>query len=154
MLLQQNPVLVNTKDPFGFTCLALAVINKHKDMVTILIKNNASLEEGTPLHLAIKKRHFEIANILLAHGANVNAIDSQGRTAVHLAVTCNSVQLMELLIQYNVDWQDSRNSRGNGKCICGKIPAGIEVREIAGKIGQFWPKNGPKLVKIWPRICL
>ena len=129
MLLQQNPVLVNTKDPFGFTCLALAVINKHKDMVTILIKNNASLEEGTPLHLAIKKRHFEIANILLAHGANVNAIDSQGRTAVHLAVTCNSVQLMELLIQYNVDWQDSRNSRGNGKCICGKIPAGNGLRE-------------------------
>ena len=55
---------------------------------------------------------------------------------------------------FPLDWQDSRISRGNGKWICGKIPAGNEVREIAGKICQFWPKNGPKLVIIWPRICL
>ena len=47
--------------------------------------------------------------------------------------------------KYPIDWQDSRISRGNGKWICGKIPAGKEVREIAGKIMKIEPKIWPKL---------
>ena len=46
-----------------------------------------------------------------------------------------------------LDWQDSRISRGNGKWICGKIPAGNEVREIAGKIDQLWSKLVQNLFK-------
>ena len=51
--------------------------------------------------------------------------------------------------QYDLDWQDSRISRGNGKWICGKIPAGKEVREIAGKFGKIEPKIELKLTKNW-----
>ena len=53
-----------------------------------------------------------------------------------------------------LDWQDSRISRGNGKPICGKIPAGNGVRETAGKICKFWPNFWLQLIQNWSKIIL
>ena len=63
-----------------------------------------------------------------------------------LIVACNNFS--------QVDWQDSRISRGNGKWICGKIPAGNGVRETAGKISKFWPNFWLKLNQNWSKIVV
>jgi ankyrin repeat protein len=48
----------------------------------------------TALHFAADRGHSEIADVLLQHGANVNAIDSTGQTALMYAVSCeNKVRL-------------------------------------------------------------
>ena len=53
---------------------------------------------------------------------------------------------------WKLDWQDSRISRGNGKWICGKIPAGNGLREIAGKMRKIWPNFWLKLIQNWLKI--
>ena len=53
-----------------------------------------------------------------------------------------------------IDWQDSHISRGNGKWICWKIPAGNGVRETAGKICKFWPNFWLQLIQNWSKIIL
>ena len=61
---------------------------------------------------------------------------------------------MRLKFKLLLDWQDSRISRGNGKWICGKIPAGNGVRETAGKICKFWPNFWLQLIQNWSKIIL
>ena len=41
--------------------------------------------------------------LLLRHGANVNHKDSQGNTAMHLAVMTGNLNVVKLLDQYNAD---------------------------------------------------
>ena len=54
-------------------------------------------------------------------------------------------------VMFYIDWQDSRISRGNGKWICGKIPAGNGLREIAGKMSKIWPNFWLKLTQTWSK---
>jgi ankyrin repeat protein len=44
----------------------------------------------TALHFAADRGHSEIADVLLQHGVNVNAIDSTGQTALMYAVSCEN----------------------------------------------------------------
>jgi uncharacterized protein len=56
----------------------------------------------TPLHLALTDRRLEKAQLLIAHGADVHATDSIGRTPLTVAITyCPSA--IELLIASGVD---------------------------------------------------
>ena len=41
--------------------------------------------------------------LLLRHGANVNHKDTQGNTAMHLAVMACNLNVVKLLDQYNAD---------------------------------------------------
>src|SRR5262249_1717526 len=56
----------------------------------------------TPLHVALADRRIEIARLLIAHGADVHAQDSIGRTPLTVAITyCPSA--IELLLASGVD---------------------------------------------------
>jgi len=58
-------------------------------------------EEGyTPLHIACKYGHQEMASLLLDNGANFDLKDRSGKTALHLA---SSPQIVQLLLQKHVD---------------------------------------------------
>ena len=65
-------------------------------------------EEKTPLHIAIEKRHYTIANFLLNFGANVNAQDNKGYTPLHYAVMKEPTFIKYLLkFKANVNAQDN-----------------------------------------------
>lgn len=51
-----------------------------------------------PLHITIRKKYFECAQVLLSHGANVNFKKSDGSTALHMA--CESVRKIHHRITY------------------------------------------------------
>jgi serine/threonine protein kinase/ankyrin repeat protein len=56
----------------------------------------------TPLHAALADKHVEAARLLIAHGADVHALDSIGRTPLTVAITyCPSA--IELLLASGVD---------------------------------------------------
>jgi len=62
---------------------------------------NSLDEEGfTPLHIACKYGHHDMASILLTNGAEIELKDRSGKTPLHLASTH---QIIQLLLQHNVD---------------------------------------------------
>lgn len=59
-----------------------------------------SSEEETPLHVAVRYGHKEVAELLLNKGANINAVERRRRTPLHAAVRYNShKELVELLLE-------------------------------------------------------
>jgi|WetSurMetagenome_2_1015567.scaffolds.fasta_scaffold32982_3 ankyrin repeat protein len=131
-LLKDNPELVSSQDSTGDTPLHLAVMKDHKDMVKLLIDNKADINASitahvreiihksipgfksstmlyfdigaTPLHLAAASGHKDIVELLLAHGADVNAIDGDdGWTPLHWAANGGHKDAAELLLANKAD---------------------------------------------------
>lgn len=60
---------------------------------------------GSILHWALRKRHVQLAEALVARGVDVNAIDETGdlRTPLHEAATRGHAQLAEVMIRASAD---------------------------------------------------
>jgi ankyrin repeat protein len=84
-----------------------AVKNGDLKKVQELLKDDPTLVSSkdptmgrTPLHVAAVKDHKEIAEFLLAHGADVNAKDNSGDTPLHLANVVGHADVAALLRQH------------------------------------------------------
>jgi ankyrin repeat protein len=76
-----NPFWINLVNYDGLTPLHAAIKNENFTLFNILIKYKEckvdyteSFTQETPLLLAIKEGYFDVANILLEHGANINKV--------------------------------------------------------------------------------
>ncbi|TWT77908.1 Ankyrin repeats (3 copies) [Posidoniimonas polymericola] len=67
--------------------------------------------DNTPLMAAISEGHFEVANLLLDAGANVNLADSLRQTPLMLAIRWKHVELAERLIAAGADL-DAKDAAG------------------------------------------
>jgi ankyrin repeat protein len=77
----------------------VALLNEHPDLLEI--KNNLG---QTPLIAAVNHNQVEIAELLLANGANVNARDPQKRTPLILALPVNNHdRMLRLLLAKGAD---------------------------------------------------
>jgi ankyrin repeat protein len=52
----------------------------------------------TPLHFAADRGHIEIVNILIANGADVNAVDEEGQTPLMIAEICDNQVIFSYLV--------------------------------------------------------
>jgi ankyrin repeat protein len=58
----------------------------------------------TPLHFAARLGHLKVAEVLLAHGARVNAPEGESKlTPLHRAASYNHVKMVALLLGHNAD---------------------------------------------------
>ena len=99
--------------PVKNEALLKATAKGHKDIVEILIENNADVNvsngiDGTPLFLAMKNNHKEIVKVLLENNADVNAVNYDGWTPIQWAIkqgfwTGYDLELINLLLRYNAD---------------------------------------------------
>uniref|UniRef100_A0A8C9V2Y3 E3 ubiquitin-protein ligase MIB2 n=1 Tax=Scleropages formosus TaxID=113540 RepID=A0A8C9V2Y3_SCLFO len=93
MILARARQLVDVKKDDGFSALHLAALNNHRDVAEILIKegrcdvNIRNNRNQTPLQLAVTQGHSDVVQLLVAEGANVNAEDEEGDTAMHVALS-------------------------------------------------------------------
>jgi ankyrin repeat protein len=106
-LLAHAPETLNAFGPDGFTPLGLAAFFGHTELVVNLLNwganpNLASDNDlgAAPLHSAVASRQVEIAGLLLARGADVNARYQNGYTALHAAAENGQVAMVQLLLEH------------------------------------------------------
>ncbi|KAJ3430484.1 ankyrin repeat ph and sec7 domain containing protein secg-related [Anaeramoeba flamelloides] len=100
---------INKKDQNGFTALYYAILSRKISSVGALVKRGARLDfrfgdEGKlVLHLACSLGRPDMVELLIAYGANVNAITSTGSTPLHCAIENGFVGCVEMLLKNNAD---------------------------------------------------
>lgn len=69
-----------------------------------------SFSRRTPLQFATEKDHLDVAELLLKKGADINAQDNMGFTALHWAVDCQQRDVVEFLLanKARIDLQDKQ----------------------------------------------
>jgi ankyrin repeat protein len=108
-LIEQG-VPINEKDSTGTTALISAVKNGHPEIVQLLLAKGADpniQEDGglkaTALMQAASSNNVSITSNLINRGANVDATDVNGDTAINWATFNGNVDVMKLLVQNGVD---------------------------------------------------
>ncbi|XP_067372481.1 ankyrin repeat domain-containing protein 50 isoform X2 [Channa argus] len=104
-LLMRRGADTNVKDAEGRPLLYLLVLDGRLDMATLLIeKGGVPLEsrdsEGrTALHVASWQGCIEMVDLLLKHGANINAQDTAGRPPIHSVAWTGHAEVGHCLLQ-------------------------------------------------------
>ncbi|XP_033891205.3 nuclear factor NF-kappa-B p105 subunit-like isoform X2 [Acipenser ruthenus] len=112
--------VINMRNDLYQTPLHLAVITQQADTVEALLKANADLSladrhGNTALHLAAKQGESKILSLLLQRQEAAGLIkhpNSEGLSALHLAVLANSLLSLRQLISYGVDVEECEQSSG------------------------------------------
>jgi hypothetical protein len=108
-----DPASVSSEEPkHSCTPLHLAARYGHSDVAELLLANKANARVNnnctTPLHFAMTA---DVAKLLLAHGADVNAKDSVGETPLAWAVSAGRKDVLEVLIASKAD-VNAKNNKG------------------------------------------
>jgi ankyrin repeat protein len=109
-LLANDTSLVNAYSPDGFTPLGFAVFFSQPEIVKALLDAGADVNlpsresmKVTPLASAAAAKQTDLARVLIAHGANVNARAASGHIPLHEASANGNVELVKLLIESGAD---------------------------------------------------
>lgn len=109
--LSKDPAVVKatTSDFLKETALAIAAFNGYKDIVELLLNNNADPnvydDMGiAPIHGAARTNRAEIIAMLLNNKANINILHkTSGETPLHYAAEYNSKEACEILLKNGAD---------------------------------------------------
>ena len=116
---------VNALDSAGKSALQFAVETRRPAMVSLLLEAGARISAGL-LHTAIKMSGYlsgqEISLLLLRHGADVEARDREGRSALSWAVWVNNLEIVEEVLRLGGD------PHTVGRAV--EVTASSEVREL------------------------
>ena len=123
---------INTET--GRTALFEAAANGYYEIVKYLLEEHQCnvnkrtvLGKSTPLHVAVELDHRQVAIYLILNGADIDAQDKYGSTALHLT---NTLTIAKMLQKFNANCL-IRNSRGYQPSYAYKIRS-----EADGKFDQ------------------
>lgn len=140
-LIENQPELINSFSPDGFTPLGLACFFGQLEVVKFLLENGANPNltsnnsfQVAPIHSACAISHFEIAAILIAHGADVNAKQAQGYTPLHSAAHNGKTELVKLLVD--------NNANTNAKTDSGQTPLEMALEKNFVETAVVLMKSG------------
>uniref|UniRef100_A0A3B4ZYY5 Poly [ADP-ribose] polymerase n=1 Tax=Stegastes partitus TaxID=144197 RepID=A0A3B4ZYY5_9TELE len=101
-LLLRHGAEANARDNWNYTPLHEAAI-KGKIDVCIGTNTPTTCRDLVPLHNACSYGHYEVSELLVKHGACVNAMDLWQFTPLHEAASKNRVEVCSLLLSYGAD---------------------------------------------------
>ncbi|KAF3920597.1 Ankyrin-1 [Orbilia brochopaga] len=121
-MLRRTPDLIGCWSRDGETPLQWAAWFQTPDIVQLLLKYSADVhvqskgkfpEMFTALHHAGTINDEFIAELLLEAGANVGAVDINGRTPLHYAALCRGSEAARSLVRHGVPVDAAENLEGN-----------------------------------------
>lgn len=148
-LINKEPELVNSYSTDGFTPLHLASFFGHAETVKMLLERKAPVNavaknptKVMPLHSALAGDENSIIEMLVNHGADVNAAQQAGYTPLHEAAQSGNLQAAILLLGHG--------ARVNVKADSGKTPLGLTMmegreagsKEDRGRVAEFLRDHG------------
>lgn len=114
---------LTTKNLEGFTSFHIACVKGHFNIVEYFLRDlkiayfleQLDNDANTPLHLASLHGHLSIVDILLAYGADLNAKNRQGNTALELSCRKGFFDISKTLIMHYTSIQSmGSDSVGSG----------------------------------------
>ncbi|MCD7463131.1 hypothetical protein HAX54_050015 [Datura stramonium] len=106
---------VNRRDSDGDSVMSLAVKSGNLDSVQVLIESGYTIDNSIDrfLHYAAAMDRVDLMEILCLGYADIdlNSIDSQGRTALHIAANHGHVEVIQFLVSVGSD-PDMSDSKG------------------------------------------
>lgn len=106
-LLDERPESLNEFSPDGFQALGLAAFFGQDAAAELLLARSAEVNTPSrnrmsvcPLHSAVAARRLRIASLLIEHGADVNAVQSDGFTPLMGAAQNGQTEMIELLLAH------------------------------------------------------
>lgn len=108
-LIDKQPDQVNTVAPDGFQALGLASFFAQPEVVAVLIAEGADVNYQAPanqlaaLHGAVAGKCAASARHLLAAGANIDAQQQGGYTALMAAAANGLIEILKLLLEHDAD---------------------------------------------------
>ena len=119
-LVAEDPGLINAVAPDGFSPLGLSAFFGHAGVLHFLLMNGADADqpaqnatEVRPIHSAVAFGQQEVSlamvTELVDHGADVNAAQQGGWTALHQAAAHGQIQLVELLLSKGAEINSASN---------------------------------------------
>jgi ankyrin repeat protein len=86
----------------------LNIKNKNYKKVNSFLLNNNDVDffikdKNTPLFYAIDIGDIQVVKLLIEHGANIHNVNSNLKTALHIAVEGNYVDIVRLLLENDID---------------------------------------------------
>lgn len=134
MLLNEG-VDVNDKGEDGSTPLIRAVLKGNLTLAKCLIENGADVHAKNPpddltsLVLTSQFGNSNMIHLLLLHGANINASDQYGKTALHHSCRLYNHKAIRILLKYGADI-NAKNSFGNTPIVHFKYEDEINYKKI------------------------
>jgi ankyrin repeat protein len=98
----------------GFYDLAEHLVGKHPEQI-----NARGGQMVTPLFAALRRKHFQIAELLHWHGADVNVRGGSNFTSLHAACVAGIVDIVEWLLNHGADVNTQANE--------GSFPISVSV---------------------------
>jgi ankyrin repeat protein len=149
--LTDDPTSVARLSPDGFSALHLAAFFGKPEIAKALLDAGAPVDLYTtndfanqPLHAAAAGRHLEVCRVLLAAGADVNAIQHGGFTPLHEAAQHGDVEMVELFLSAGADPTVSVTDGGTAADLAeaaGHHDVATRLREVAAR-GRPGPSAG------------
>ncbi len=104
-MLDADPALLDSFSDDGFPAIGLAVFFRQPDLACTLIERGADVNAAarnafrvTPVHAAAAVRDAAIMQLLIEHGADVNARQQLAYTALHTAAQHGDQVMLDLLL--------------------------------------------------------
>jgi len=134
-LLAADPGGVASRSPDGFTALHLAAFFDRPPVAELLLARGAEADavaanamRVTPLHSAATSRAAAIVGMLLAGGADPNAVQNGGFRPLHSAASNGDLPVLELLLSHGAD-RDARADDGRTAADMAAAAGRIEAAE-------------------------